>query len=211
MYRVVIVVLSMFIVSVQASDTPLKLQSYEPNTIGLTKDDNDVSYMDFKLSLMYPMFHTSSPQDVWHSKWVPMPYFAFTGRFGQYINTRDSSPVVSKRFNPKLFGRYWLDENKSYIDIGYAHESNGQRINSETLYQNLRDQYASNNENPDFANDSISRGWDYWEVTWKRVLNNEKIHSRKDIERHSTSFYLNLKYFVDDGILQGMPEEYNTW
>ncbi|HEY9051835.1 MAG TPA: hypothetical protein VIQ03_09845, partial [Gammaproteobacteria bacterium] len=201
----------LFLGPLYAEERPLKLQSYEPNTIGITKDDNDVSYMDFKLSLMYPVFHQGTPDDVWSSKWVPMPYFAFTGRFGQYINTRDSSPVVSKRFNPKIFGRYWLDKNESYIDIGYAHESNGQRINSEALYLDLRDQYLSNNENPDFANDSISRGWDYWDFAWKQVLNYDERSKPKEIKNRSTSFYLNIKNFSSNGALQGVPEEYNSW
>lgn len=211
MNAALLAVLLLFISTLHAEERTLKLQSYEPNTIGPTHDDNDVAYMDFKISLMYPMFHDGTPEDVWSSRWVPMPYFAFTGRFGQYINTRDSSPVVSKRFNPKLFGRYWLDKTGSYLDFGYAHESNGQRINTEALYLDLRDQYATNNENPDFANDSISRGWDYWDLTWKHVLKYDEEQRPENIKNRVTSFYFNLKNFSSNGALQGRPEEYNTW
>lgn len=211
MNAVSIIVLLLFITPVHAEERTLKLQSYEPNTIGITRDDNDVTYMDFKLSLMYPMFHKGTPDDVWSSHWVPMPYFAFTGRFAQYISTRDSSPVVSKRFNPKIFGRYWLDKDKSYFDLGYAHESNGQRINSEALYLDLRDQYVTNNEDADFANDSISRGWDYIDVTWKQILNFDQESKPKNIKSRHTETYLNIKYFLDNGALQGKPEEYNSW
>jgi len=54
---------------------------------------------------------------------------AFTGRFAQYLGTRDSSPVVTKRLNPKLFYRQ-RTQGRDYFDIGYNHESNGQSINT---------------------------------------------------------------------------------
>lgn len=183
----------------------LKLQSYEPNTIGITHDDNDVSFMDFKISLKYPMFHKGEPNEKWQkaewlNSWFPMPYFAFTGRFGQYINTRRSSPVISKVFNPKIFGRYWLDGG-SYIDAAYAHESNGQNINEQSTYINLQNEFVSLGENPEFANDYISRGWDYWELRWKSGTN---------LSNHFT-YYVNLKHYLNDGFLQGSSEEVNVW
>ena len=56
--------------------------------------------MDFKISVKYPVL-----KDLL-SKALPDSglYFAFTGRWGQYIGDRYSSPVIAKRFNPKLFG-----------------------------------------------------------------------------------------------------------
>ncbi len=197
----------------------LKLQSYEPNTIGITHDQNDVSFMDFKISLKYPLFHDGNYKDDkwekfnWLNTWFPMPYFAFTGRFGQYINTRKSSPVISKRFNPKLFGRYWLGK-ENYIDIGYAHESNGQSIEQLSSYNNLRNEFSNNNENPDFANDYISRGWDYWDFSWKHPFYLKTAKEVKELSNRPTrelSFYLNLKYFLKNGKLQGYAEEVNSW
>lgn len=55
------------------------------------------------------------------------PYIAFFGHFGQYIEVRESSPEISKRFNPKVFLRIAQKEHH-YLDLEYAHESNGQRI-----------------------------------------------------------------------------------
>ena len=37
----------------------------------------------------------------------PNFYFAATIRAGQYIGTRPSSPVISKRFNPLFAVRFW--------------------------------------------------------------------------------------------------------
>ena len=197
-----------------------KLQSYEANKIGWTFDENDVGYMDFKVSLKYPFYYDeilaakskerlageTSVKGVLVKYLLPIPYLAFTGRFGQYISTRDSSPVIGKRFNPKVFGRF-LVSGTDYLDIGYGHESNGQRINSEVSYQDLREDFASNGEDPEFANDYISRGWDYLDLNWKYSIN-----SPEYIEKEETfSTYVNLKFFLKDGLLQGELEESNEW
>jgi hypothetical protein len=204
---------------------PLRIQplgSYEPNIIGYTHDSDDGWFMDFKVSVKYKLF----PQLV-RTCISPhlQTYFAFTGRFGQYFD-RDSSPVVGKRFNPKLIFRYLPEvespassadvecgereatppesrlesvvEPREHFDFAYAHESNGQPINSAAEYQ----QTLSETE-PESANDRISRGWDYLETTWKRdflVLNDKRV-----------SLYLTGKYFLQNGLLQGRPEEYNDW
>ena len=161
--------------------------------------------MDFKLSVRYQLF------PVWSTRGLNYLhtglgddsafYFAFTGRFGQYIGTRDSSPVVGKRFNPKLFYRYWTDEDHSgYVDFSFlAHESNGQSITNATEYQAARDAA----QKPEFADDQLSRGWDYVELTWKSV----------PVSRGTTtvSTYVMLKYFMRHGPLQGRAENYNAW
>lgn len=81
--------------------------SYEPNLVGYTDDDNDRSYLDFRVSLKY-----SLACDFQNRTWqyfLPYPYIAFSGRFAQYIGTRDSSPVVGKRFNPEFSGAIGLE------------------------------------------------------------------------------------------------------
>lgn len=194
-----------------STDSP-RLESYEPNTIGFTNDKDDVRFLDFKVSVKYELFpdliHRIDPDY--------KGYFAFTGRFGQYIKTRESSPVVGKRFNPKFIFRNIThsgverasscDEEKesksnveSYFDFAYAHESNGQSISSLAEYEQAR----ANAEHPEFANDSISRGWDFLEMTWKKAplfADNCKV-----------STYLTLQYYLQRGVLQGAPEEYNSW
>ena len=155
-----------------ASDTAPRLCPYEPTTIGYTQDRDDSAFMDFKLSLMYQLFPHSftrfQNQRVWSGLGDNSAlYFAFTGRFGQYLGTRDSSPVVGKRFNPKLFYRFWYDEkHKNYVDVAYAHESNGQSIDSLAEYQTSL--AGTNDKNA--VKDQLSRGWDYDEIIWKHVL-----------------------------------------
>ncbi|MCK4794368.1 MAG: hypothetical protein KAV87_62145 [Desulfobacteraceae bacterium] len=193
------------------------LQSYEANRLGWTFDDNDVGYMDFTLSLMYPIFLSLKKAEVakaeennpgFLTKYLrPIPYLAFTGRFGQYLATRKSSPVIGKRFNPKLFLRFFTSKTvNSYLDLGFAHESNGQRIDSLTAYQDLRDDFVSEDEDSDFANDYISRGWDYWEVAWYKNFN-----GIEDDSENGFSTHLSLKYFMEYGYLQKDAEEYNSW
>jgi hypothetical protein len=177
------------------------LTSYEPNRIGWRFDEDDVDegYLDATVSLKYPFLH-----DGYYSN-KPFDgglYLAFTGRFSQYIESRESSPVVSKRFNPKLFWRYWLGDDSRYIDLGLAHESNGQNINSGEAYLRAREDLILEGQNPDFARDYISRGWDYLSLDWKHAF--DYSHGKLDT-------YLNLKYFLDDGPFQGEPEEYNDW
>ena len=199
---------------------------YEPTTIGWTWDSDDVSFMDFKLSLMYQLF----PGNLTHilNKLHDglgsnsALYFAFTGRLGQYIGTRDSSPVIGKRFNPKLFFRFWgesTDPSKpdhstaSYLDVGYAHESNGQSINTKAEYDIAHDQAAAFKQDPEYINDQLSRGWDDVEITLKneklyRTIKGIKIYSDK-IFNFDLSNYIELKYFLPHGLLQGAPEDYN--
>lgn len=177
------------------------LTSYEPNRIGWTFDDNDVSegYLDANLSLKYPFLHDGYYSSKGFDGGL---YFAFTGRFSQYLESRDSSPVVGRRFNPKLFWRYWLGDSSRYIDLGLAHESNGQNINSEEAYLRAREDFLANGENPEWARDYISRGWDYLSFDW--------LHTMRDWSGELNT-YVNLKYFLEDGPFQGEPEEYNDW
>ncbi len=187
------------------SEQEPSLCSYEPNTVGYTFDSDDVGFMDFKLSVRYQMFPDWMTQglnfvnpDLGDNSAL---YFAFTGRFGQYIGTRDSSPVVGKRFNPELFMRFWMDEKHAgYVDFAFlAHESNGQSINDPTQYQ----QALTTAQQPEFVNDQLSRGWDYLELKWKNIPYDES--------NRTLSTYLGFKYFLSDGLLQGKAEEYNSW
>ena len=184
----------------------IKLRSHEDNLVGYRKDDNDVAFMDFKLSLMYPMLHDGELNGSRGkpSFWGPIPYgyFAFTGEFGQYIGSRASSPVISKRFNPKLFGRYWLSQEGSYMDISYEHESNGQSIDTASAYQRKRLDLVASGENPAFAQDYISRGWDFLGLT---------LHKELAFLHATFASTFKGKYFLDDGLLQQAKEEPQAW
>ena len=178
------------------------LRSYESNTLGYTIDDNDVAYLDFKLSLKYPILHGVIDWANVYVKVLPKPYFAFTGRFGQYLGTRDSSPVIGKRFNPKLFFRYTYWESDS-VDFAFAHESNGQKINTESVFRDFQNDQVDQGEKASFANDYISRGWDYLQVVFEN-----RYHQKST---HQFTSYVDLKYFLNNSLLQGKPEEYNSW
>lgn len=190
-----------------------RLESYEPNLLGIRYDDNDVGpYLDFKISLKYPLFHSGKPMSP-HYGWLPRPYLAFTGRFSQYINTRNSSPVISKRFNPEVFGRYWRNPNCSdingcdYLDIAYGHESNGQSISSPSAFQDKQRDLIEDEEDPEFATDYLSRGWDY--LGLKYNLNHTISY---ESYKKELSWYLGLRYFLKDGLLQGSSEEFDeSW
>ncbi|MBI3774096.1 MAG: phospholipase A [Gammaproteobacteria bacterium] len=185
------VMLSINAAELHAADPVLK--SYEPTTMGYTWDSDDVPFFDFKISVKYPLFPELTGERV---------FFAFSGRFGQYIGTRSSSPVIGKRFNPKLFLKLPFDaanRDRGYVDIAYAHESNGQQIDSLEEFN-----AAQNGESkPEFAKDYISRGWDYLEV----VVKNTYAHD----EQNKLSTFLTVNYYLPNGLLQGKPEEYNAW
>lgn len=187
-------------------DAKIKLQDYGPNTVSIRKDDHDEANIDFTLSQMIPMFHDGCKGNLSNKDWYVRPYFAFNGQFGFYaLDDRDSKPVLGKRFNPKFFLRHWIGDEgeKGYIDVGYAHESNGQSINNEQAYLLKRDEFIQKGERATFANDYLSRGWDYIDINYKKKT--------RDDPFYVSDVYVNLKYFLDDGLFQGEPEEYYSW
>lgn len=177
-------------------DDTTTLRTHEPTLLGWTYDDSGDGYMDFTLSAKFPLFPNWIRNCISENTSLN---FAFTGRFGQYFN-RESSPVIGKRFNPELFFHVNLGRS-AYIDLGYAHESNGQQINSLASYQ----QAQLTLERPEYADDYISRGWDYVRFT----LRSPPYPGFRD--RNRLQAYFTAKYFLEDGVLQGPPEEYNAW
>lgn len=179
------------------------LTSYRPNRVGWTFDDNDVEsgYLDAVISVKYPLFNDGRYRSN-SEGYNPNLFLAFTGRFSQYIGTIESSPVVGKQFNPKLFSRWWLENKSSYIDFGFAHESNGQSISTEEAYESEREKYAESDGDADFARNYISRGWDYLSIDWAQSW---------DVAPGEFNTEVMLMYFLKDGPLQGDAEEYNEW
>jgi hypothetical protein len=175
-------------------------------------DDINALYLDFTLSSKHPVFSNAAPlvraqelaADVLeqfipgNDEYLMQLYLAFSGRFSQYIGTRDSSPVVARRFNPSLFYRLWSSDD-SWLDLGFAHESNGQRINTPESYARERASYLAKREDPDFARDYLSRGWDYSYIEWRHVWTSN-LRSQ-----------LGLSHYLGQGPLQGQSEEYYTW
>lgn len=204
-----------------AQDAPARimLNDHEPNLLGYSYDQDDgEAFLDFKISLQYPI--ARAPLEKLSSQpWFPLwakapcanrwfdncqPYIAFTGRFGQYIKVRHSSPVISKRFNPKLFWRFSHQQGR-YFDLEYGHESNGQSITSLDSYNaQVAELMLEDEGKASYANDYISRGWDY--VGW-----NVKQHwDLAESGKRWLDFYLGHQHYVG-GVLQGEIEEYYDW
>jgi outer membrane phospholipase A len=132
-------------------------------------------------------------------------YFAFSGRFGQYVGTRNSEPVVTKRFNPNLFVRYFRDRDREEsMDFVIGHESNGQSITTPAEYQTARDAASAAGDQPDNAKDAISRGWDYLGWSWRKI-------PWRDPGVYRISTQVELRYFLPRGPFQKTAEEYNSW
>jgi hypothetical protein len=190
------------------------LTSYEPNLIGYSYDSDDKQpFLDFKLSLKYPIAYAYS-KTLCNGGVIKkcIPYFAFTGRFGQYIENRNSSPVISKRFNPSLFIRLDLInsenikadkkkflKNEEFIDLIYGHESNGQRVTTASSWQSMADDFVNDGDKEKYANDYISRGWDYWGVEYNFTP-----------IRDNLNIILGYRNFIG-GLLQGDIEEDFDW
>ena len=184
------------------------LSSDEPNRVGCTKDSYEPAcFLDFVLSLRYPLFFEAMQHG--HNDYNVLPFFSFTTRMGQYSGSvRHSSPVVTKQFNPKLFLRFYspntvgelretADNLQDYFDVGYAHESNGQYIDSVPVFNST----AASVGGPEIAQDYISRGWDY--LDYKRHLHFNALGTN--------TLDWELKYFLSYGLLQRGSEEYFTW
>ncbi len=184
----------------------LQLQTYEDNLLGYTFDSDDRPFADFTISFrtcIYPfdyvmkMFSEKARQNI-HLN------LAFTGRFGQYIGTRYSSPVVEKRLNPVLFLEY-TPKNKyknMTLQLGYGHESNGQVIDdSVTFYKTA----ALSHNDVHQTIDKISRGWDY--VGTSIIANYFCVKMPNIVFEGDIS----LKYYLNYGVFQGKKEEYHPW
>jgi hypothetical protein len=178
------------------------LQSYEPITGGYTYDSNDTGFLDVNLSVKIRLL----PCNVTPS--FMQPYLAMATRFGFYWGTRDNSPVIGKSYNPLILLRFLPTREKipspngrsferaEYVDVvPYAHESNGQLIHTPEQYnaelQSLK--IIS------YTNNFIHRGWDYAGIAWKKTYTSD------------ITMYLEGRYFIPDGFLQGPADEYHLW
>jgi hypothetical protein len=190
------------------------IEGYEPNPFGYTKQANDVGFVDFTLSIKAQLFRDWICR---RSDGMHRLYFTFTGRFGFYVRTRYSSPVIAKNYNPKLVwrlipnteattaatvhGNKTIREYSGYIELGYAHDSNGQSIDTLQEFEVQASQVGSTAA----ALDYVSRGWDYVQVTGKKSFSADRLGQAV------VSVYPDLKFFLRHGLFQGVPEEYHGW
>jgi len=184
----------------------LQIQTYEDNLLGYSFDSDDRPFADFTVSFrtcIYPfdylmkLFPEKARQNI-HLN------LALTARFGQYIGTRYSSPVIEKRLNPVLFLEY-TPKNKyknMALQLGYGHESNGQAIDDSVTFFKTA---ALLHNDVHQTIDKISRGWDYIGTSLLSdyfCVKNPNIVLETDVS---------LKYYLNYGILQGKKEEYHSW
>lgn len=210
------------------------VRCYEPNELGLTRDKSDELFVDFKLSLMFPLIgefvdqprKSGAPESPW---WRLGPFdsrhtallLTATIRGGQYIWSRPSAPVVEKRFNPQLLARLWFVERpdlQRYVDVIYGHESNGQAINTLELFNEQADVFRKLEKHPTTdearenarrsARDAISRGADYVgaELSW--FWPSDK--TARDVAISGVG-RVKVRHFLDYGIFQRGKEDYNAW
>lgn len=219
-------------------------RSYEPTSIGYTVDEGDDSFMDFSFSAMFPLLAPDNyPANLRLHKTADFfsptrysginLYGAATLRAGQYIGTRPSSPVVGKRFNPLFAARFWALDGRdlaspdNFIELVYAHESNGQFLTSKTLYDRQEAVYAKqasetpNGSNPSFptnvagrsTRDNISRGWDYVGLNFSRDWDTSAppfLPWIKDDVTHILNAKFN--YYLPYGLMQKGDEQFNhSW
>ena len=178
--------------------TGWRLQTHEPNRLGYTVDDSG-RYMDFTVSVKFTIFEKCMHE------WVNERHstlFAFTGRLGQYFE-RASAPVIGKRFNPELiFTHYeYAPERRGFVEFSYAHESNGQNISSLSSY--IQAQLTL--DKPQYADDYISRGWDFIRFT---ITSPEYLPFTA---AQPVQLWFTGKWFLQQGLLQAVPEEYHAW
>ncbi len=190
------------------------LTSHEPNRLIARSDSDDINdpFMDFTVSFKHAVFPGAAPINDAYTRvtdtvaqftpgdedYYLQLYLAFTGRFSQYIGQRDSSPVVPRRFNPEMFFRMWSSQ-ENYMDFGIGHESNGQRIHTEDSFLLESAAMVAAGDPAFFARDSLSRGWDYTSVTWRRSWTD------------NFATLVKTRHYLSDGPLQGAREEYNIW
>jgi len=195
------------------------LTNHEPNKLLARMDSNDIDrlYMDATLSVKHPVLSPvvdviSDLFRIDRTRNLPRLYLAFSARFSQYLGSRQSAPVVARRYNPELFLRVWRDGgyergDPAYWDFGYGHESNGQQVETEEAFLLAQQNAVSNGEPPWFARDQLSRGWDYLSVDWHKQWNTGLL---PDLPGR-TETHFEYRHYLEHGLFQGDPEEYRVW
>ncbi|MDO6427545.1 phospholipase A [Thalassotalea sp. 1_MG-2023] len=201
------------------------ISGYEPSYFGYVGRDEkhlDGSHLEFKVSLKYPLW--GSLVDIGDENTIDersqAVYFAYTGQYDFYFGSRYSAPVISRQQNPGIFYKYEYETRQSgykSFSVGYFHESNGQEIDEERVFDNkvadildsicreeshescLSDAFNQKRANA-MATDYLSRGWDYLAASTKYTL----MHRRDLFGRRiavQTDFYFTAKaYFNWQGL-----------
>ncbi|HEY8025217.1 MAG TPA: ankyrin repeat domain-containing protein [Burkholderiaceae bacterium] len=198
--------------------TPLLLESNNPNLLGYSREKGEQNYIDIVLSLRYPLFFDVLRESKYNN-WFP--YFGFDMHGAFYLRERPSSPVIIRAFNPSLHLRRYEpgqqaevardDPFANYLDVAYGHLSDGQIIDTwAALKQQAASIKAGQNANLsdeqayDYARDYISRSWNYTEASWHFADRNQ---IAQDDTHNKLAFTASLRYYF--GGFLGSVEEFN--
>lgn len=216
---------------------PLGLQSYEANALGYTKNNDDVHFENFKLSVQLPIIPKRTA--AWWGE-QDRVYFSFTGLFAFYLGDRHSAPVVGQEYNPQLFWQHlWsckdVDSDKyraksiyptlsappdQGLDVSGASSATATSITpgSRSCYVTLGYNHDSNGQIIDSAEQfqqtehqqGLAAAYDAVSRGWDYIAVNGKLIPYWGLQDKIT-LYPMVKYFLSDGLLQGNPEELHFW
>ncbi len=148
-----------------------RFSSNEPNYFVGAWDNGGDWHLEFNLSIKYALWPPTASK---HKL-----LFIYNGTYDFYMESRDSSPVISRRQNVGPAYQYALggtpDLPEYEFRAGWYHESNGQTINNDIDYQAAGE----------FAIDRVSRGWDYLGLSYMSPL-------FADLRQH-----LDLRFYCD--------------
>lgn len=212
------------------------VHAYEPLKFGMTKDKDDGWFLDFTLSLMFPLmgdYASAEPitehdnpwwgnrHDFFNSEHTAL-FLSGTVRAGQYIQVenviegRPSAPVVEKRFNPQLILRFWAPDGAGrespnrFVDFIYGHESNGQSISSLARFNEQVEIYRQLEPDPNSQvalDRAVRSARDTISRGWDYVGVNASWSWRD--ERHVG--VIKLREYLPGGFLQQGAEQSNDW
>lgn len=151
-----------------------KIRPYEGNSVFIDygRGNSLDRHLDIQYSFRYLFTEPESLKnegDFLH-EWA----FTYTGEFDFYAGTRDSGPVIGRRYNPGVRYQWRVAQDSGFVALNASieHESNGQVINSENAVKastiSLQGQYEANNPDVpsnyylEMATDSVSRSTEYF-------------------------------------------------
>ena len=147
-----------------------RLESKFPNSLGYTRELNSMAFLDANISIQYPLFFSSFKggcNNFFHTQ----PYLSYTGRFGQYIGDENSSPVVTKTFNPELSLRVYSNITNPNVSLDRicAEENN---LAYHELYQEVHNKPSKSPIN-------------YYDIQFGHLSNGQAIDNQQSLNAFS--------------------------
>lgn len=156
------------ILSSPINDVFNRIRPYEGNTVYF--DYGRGNDLDGNIDVQYSFrFLMSDPKNLEEDEISFESAVTFSGEFDFYAATRDSGPVIGRRYNPGVRFQYVHAQKRGLIALNFSveHESNGQVIDTlDTIEASkiaFQERYAQNHPNIadsyyyEMASDSVSR------------------------------------------------------